>query len=227
MNQFGAPLDEQWRVHLQSEFDSEYMRQLSSFLQGQEARDKIIYPAKHDIFASLNAVPPKDVKVVILGQDPYHGPDQAHGLSFSVPRGLPIPPSLLNIYKEIEGDVKCNRPMHGDLNCWAKQGVLLLNSVLTVEQAKAGSHQNKGWEKFTDAIINTLDQYTQNTVFLLWGAYAQKKGCVIDQQRHLVLQAPHPSPLSAYRGFFGCRHFSKTNDYLLQNGYSAIDWQVD
>jgi len=178
MNQFGAPLDEQWRVHLQSEFDSEYMRQLSSFLQGQEDRDKIIYPAKHDIFASLNAVPPKDVKVVILGQDPYHGPDQAHGLSFSVP-------------------------------------------------TKAGSHQNKGWEKFTDVIINTLDQYTQNTVFLLWGAYAQKKGCVIDQQRHLVLQAPHPSPLSAYRGFFGCRHFSKTNDYLLQNGYSAIDWQVD
>ena len=227
MNEFAAGLDQQWQDYLQPEFDSPYMWQLSSFLRDQEEKNKTIHPAKSDIFASLNAVKFNDVNVVILGQDPYHGPGQAHGLSFSVPRGVPIPPSLLNIYKELEDDLNCHRPTHGSLKSWAEQGVLLLNSVLTVENAKSGSHKNKGWEQFTDAIINILNRHSENTVFLLWGGYAQKKGCAIDKQRHFVLQAPHPSPLSAYRGFWGCKHFSQTNDYLMKYKKKAINWQID
>ena len=166
------------------------------------------------------------VNVVILGQDPYHGANQAHGLSFSVPKGVKIPPSLRNIYKEIHSDIGINPPNHGYLHSWAQQGVLLLNSVLTVRDSQAASHQGKGWETFTDSVISVVNQHTQNVVFLLWGSYAQKKGQVIDRQRHLVLNAPHPSPLSAHRGFLGCRHFSQANHYLQQHNKTIIDWSI-
>ncbi|MCL4160145.1 UNVERIFIED_CONTAM: hypothetical protein GTU68_039870 [Idotea baltica] len=181
----------------------------------------------NDVFAALNMTSLDETKVVIIGQDPYHGSNQAHGLSFSVPNGVATPPSLSNIYKELKTDLNCSIPVHGNLLTWAQQGVLLLNSVLTVEHALAGSHQHKGWELFTDQIVSLINQHTHHCVFLLWGAYAQKKGSSIDKSKHLVLQAPHPSPLSAYRGFFGCRHFSIANDYLQRNGRNAIDWQID
>lgn len=226
MTQRKIEMVEQWLQHLQTEFDQPYMQELSQFLRAEKAAGKRVYPAGENIFAAMNATPFDKVKVVILGQDPYHGENQAHGLSFSVPMGVPIPPSLLNIYKELRTDLNCQMPSHGNLSFWAQQGVLLLNSVLTVEQSKAGSHQNKGWEKFTDKIVAVLNQHAENVVFLLWGAYAQKKGRVIDQDRHCVLQGPHPSPLSAYRGFFGCRHFSQANHYLQTKGQAPIDWQI-
>ena len=226
MNQRKIMLDKQWLDHLQPEFDKSYMHELSSFLRQQKEAGHIIYPAGEQIFAALNATPLDKVKVVILGQDPYHGPNQAHGLSFSVPVGVPIPPSLINIYKELQEDLNCKMPLHGNLTQWAEQGVLLLNSVLTVEHSKAASHKGKGWEEFTDQVIRVLDQNTQHVVFLLWGAYAQRKGRVIDRDRHLVLQTVHPSPLSAYRGFLGCQHFSQANSYLEKHKREPINWQI-
>jgi len=227
MNEKTVNLDAQWLAHLQPEFDQAYMRELSAFLRSEKASGKVIYPSGGNMFAALNATPLASAKVVILGQDPYHGPNQAHGLSFSVPIDVPIPPSLLNIYKELTADLNCTMPTHGNLQSWAEQGVLLLNSVLSVEGGKAASHQGRGWERFTDQIVSVLNQQREHLVFLLWGAYAQKKGQVIDRTRHLVLHAPHPSPLSAHRGFIGCRHFSQANEYLSSHGESVIDWQIN
>ena len=213
-----------WLNLLQSEFEQPYMQKLSDFLRNEKAQGKTIYPAGNDIFNALNTTPLDQVRVVILGQDPYHGPDQAHGLSFSVPKGVRIPPSLLNIYKEISSNLNLPMPSHGNLEHWANQGVLLLNSVLTVEHSKAASHQNHGWERFTDVVIKRINDNCEHIVFLLWGSYAQKKGQVINREKHLALTAPHPSPLSAHRGFLGCQHFSKTNHYLQQHCLTTIDW---
>ncbi len=219
-------LENSWRERLRSDFESAYMAELRQFLGEQKALGKTIYPAGDEIFAALNATAFEAVKVVILGQDPYHGPGQAHGLSFSVRKGVRIPPSLQNIYKELATDVDFVRPDHGCLSEWAEQGVLLLNSVLTVEAGLAASHQGKGWEKFTDSVVSHLNVDATGIVFILWGNYAQKKGAMIDRDRHLVLQSVHPSPLSASRGFFGNHHFSKSNEYLLAQDKSAIDWQL-
>lgn len=219
-------LENSWRKRLQSDFDSEYMLKLRGFLREQKELGKTIYPAADEIFASLNATPFDAVKVVILGQDPYHGVGQAHGLCFSVRQGVRVPPSLKNIYTELAADVFFLPPTHGCLSEWAQQGVLLLNSVLTVEAGLAGSHQGKGWEKFTDSVVSHLNDEAKSIVFILWGSYAQKKGAMIDRQRHLVLQSPHPSPLSARRGFYGNHHFSKSNEYLLAHNKTAIDWQL-
>lgn len=202
------------------------MRALSAFLRQRKAAGARIFPPGSQIFAAFDATPFEQVKVVILGQDPYHGAGQAHGLCFSVLPGVPVPPSLLNIYKEIEDDLGIARPDHGCLLPWARQGVLLLNAVLTVEEGRAGAHQGKGWEGFTDHAIETLAREREGLVFLLWGSYAQAKGKVIDTRRHRVLKAPHPSPLSAHRGFLGCKHFSATNDYLARHGAAPIDWQL-
>ncbi len=217
-------LDESWKELVSSEFNKDYMRNLKAFLKQQKQLNKTIFPRGNEYFQALDLAPVDKVKVVILGQDPYHGPGQAHGLCFSVKPGVAIPPSLKNIYKEMKQDLGIEQPTHGCLIPWAQQGVLLLNSVLTVEQHKAGSHQSRGWELFTDQIIHALNKAHDNLVFLLWGSYAQKKGAMIDRDRHLVLQSPHPSPLSAHRGFFGNGHFSQTNDYLAQNGKSSINW---
>ncbi len=215
-----------WLEALSAEFKCQYMQELANFLTRELKAGKLLYPPMYQVFNAFDAAPLKDVKVVVLGQDPYHGPALAHGLSFSVARGVPIPPSLRNIYKEIIEDVSVNEPSHGCLQSWASQGVLLLNAVLTVEQCVAGSHQGRGWELFTDAVIDLLSSQSEGLVFMLWGAYAQKKGRLIDESRHLVLRSPHPSPLSAYRGFFGCRHFSQANSYLLKRGRAAINWSV-
>ena len=219
-------LENSWRERLRSDFESAYMAELRQFLGEQKALGKTIYPAGDEIFAALNATAFEAVKVVILGQDPYHGPGQAHGLSFSVRKGVRIPPSLQNIYKELATDVDFVRPDHGCLSEWAEQGVLLLNSVLTVEAGLAASHQSKGWEKFTDSVVSHLNVDATGIVFILWGNYAQKKGAMIDRDRHLVLQSVHPSPLSASHGFFGNHHFSKSNEYLLAQDKAAIDWQL-
>jgi uracil-DNA glycosylase len=202
------------------------MRALSEFLRAELRAGKAIYPPPKRIFAALDATPFDAVKVVILGQDPYHGPGQAHGLCFSVLPGVPVPPSLENIFKEIERDLAIPRPDHGCLIPWAQQGVLLLNAVLTVERGRAGSHQGKGWEGFTDAVVDHLNRERENLVFLLWGSYAQAKGKLIDTRRHLVLKAPHPSPLSAHRGFIGCGHFSRTNAWLREHGLAEVDWRL-
>lgn len=202
------------------------MQCLWAFLLAEKASGKITYPATENTFAALNTTLLGDVRVVILGQDPYHGSNQAHGLSFSVPVDVRIPPSLRNIYKELNRDLGCDLPKHGNLQRWAEQGVLLLNSVLSVEQARAGSHQGKGWERFTDKVIAVISEKKSNVVFLLWGAYAQKKGVSIDRNKHLVLEAPHPSPLSAHRGFLGCGHFSQANQYLNEVGQDPIDWSI-
>jgi len=202
------------------------MLELHKFLREEKALGKTIYPAVDEIFAALNATPFDAVKVVILGQDPYHGPGQAHGLCFSVRPDVPVPPSLRNIYKELAGDVNFVPPKHGCLYEWAQQGVLLLNSVLTVEGSLAASHKGKGWEKFTDSVVNQLNDEAENIVFVLWGNYAQKKGEMIDRQRHLVLQSPHPSPLSVSRGFYGNHHFTKINEYLRTHDKTVIDWQL-
>lgn len=215
-----------WQAVLAEQFQMPYMLALDEFLKEQKTQSKIIYPHSDNWFHALETTPLYDVKVVILGQDPYHQPGQAHGLCFSVMPGVKVPPSLVNIYKELESDLGLPRPDHGYLESWAQQGVLLLNSVLTVEQSNAGAHQSKGWETFTDQIIQVVNQHCDNVVFLLWGSYAQKKGACIDQARHLVLKAPHPSPLSAHRGFLGCQHFSQTNQYLQQQGKVPIDWQL-
>ena len=202
------------------------MRELSVFLRQRKAAGTRIFPPGPQIFAAFDATPFDAVKVVVLGQDPYHGAGQAHGLCFSVQPGVPVPPSLLNIYKEINADLGIAPPDHGCLLPWARQGVLLLNAVLTVEEGRAGAHQGKGWEGFTDHAIEALAREREGLVFLLWGSYAQAKGKVIDARRHRVLRAPHPSPLSAHRGFLGCGHFSAANQYLVQRGQAPIDWRL-
>lgn len=215
-----------WKQVLADEFDQHYMHRLRDFLREQKRQGKVIYPPGPLIFNAFNHTPFDCVKVVILGQDPYHGPGQAHGLCFSVPKGVAVPPSLQNIFKEIHRDLGLPVPRHGNLESWADQGVLLLNATLTVEQCAAGSHQNRGWEQFTDAAIGHLSREREGLVFMLWGSYAQKKGRIIDRERHLVLAAPHPSPLSAHRGFIGCGHFSKANEYLARHGRQPIDWSL-
>lgn len=219
-------LDASWLVQLQTELTKPYMETLKGFLINEMTKGKTIYPRPTEYFAALNATSFESVKVVIIGQDPYHGPDQAHGLSFSVQPGMQIPPSLRNIFKEQADDLRITQSNTGYLMPWATQGVLMLNAVLTVEASKAGSHQGKGWEIFTDAVIASLNEKSSDIVFLLWGSYAQKKGRIIDRKRHHVLEAPHPSPLSAHRGFFGCKHFSKTNKILESSGKEAINWQL-
>jgi uracil-DNA glycosylase len=199
---------------------------LKRFLRAEKDKHKIIYPHSSNWFHALEATPLDKVKVVILGQDPYHQPGQAHGLCFSVRPGVKLPPSLINIYKELRADLGIEPVTHGCLESWAKQGVLLLNAVLTVEASKANSHEGRGWERFTDKVVATVNEECEHVVFLLWGSYAQKKGAMIDTRRHLVLKAPHPSPLSARRGFFGCHHFSKANAYLQEHGKTPIDWQL-
>lgn len=213
-----------WFKYLNTEFEKDYMKNLQSFLNSEMKSGKTIYPRVGDIFNALNYTPLNKVKVVIIGQDPYHGPDQAHGLSFSVQPGVKTPPSLVNIYKEIKQDLGKEIPSDGYLERWAKQGVLLLNNVLTVEAHLAASHQKKGWEQFTDVVVDLVNSKKENVVFLLWGSHAQKKGANIDSEKHLILKSPHPSPLSAHRGFFGCRHFSKTNKYLESNQIDQISW---
>ena len=220
------PLHGQWQERLQPELDKDYMQQLATFLGQQRKQGKLTHPREKDIFAAFEHSPFAAIKVVILGQDPYHGPEQAHGLCFSVQPHVKIPPSLLNIYKELHTDLDLEIPFHGNLLSWAQQGVFLLNTTLTVEEGKAGSHQGRGWEPFTDSAIQHLNDERQNLVFMLWGSHAQKKGAFIDDTKHLVLTAPHPSPLSAYRGFFGCQHFSKANEYLIKHNHAPIDWQI-
>ncbi len=219
-------LEESWQEVLGTEFDKPYMQQLRAFLRQEKDAKKIIYPKSKNVFHAFVKAPFSKVKVVILGQDPYHGPDQAHGLCFSVPPGIPKPPSLVNIFKELQSDLNIPPSSNGCLENWANQGVLLLNSVLTVEKGMAASHQGKGWEVFTDQVITALNEQLNGLVFLLWGAYAQRKGQFIDQYRHKVLKAPHPSPFSAHQGFLGCKHFSATNDYLQHQGKTPIDWRV-
>ncbi len=219
-------IEKTWHIALKNELKKPYLVQLSAFLNQEKKAGKIIYPEEKALFQALKLTPFNQVKVVILGQDPYHGPNQAQGLCFSVPKGVKIPPSLANIYKELQDDLNITPAQHGDLSAWAKQGVLLLNSVLTVEQAKPGAHQNKGWEQFTDSIIRLLNQKTRPIVFVLWGAYAQKKATMIDSTKHLVIQSAHPSPLSAYRGFFGSKPYSQINGYLVKNQQMAIDWKL-
>jgi len=220
-------LEESWKEVLEAEFDKEYMIKLRSFLQSQQEQKRLIYPGNGLIFNAFEHTPFNKVKVVIIGQDPYHGANQAHGLSFSVQKGVPIPPSLQNIFKELQAEYPDFQfPKHGDLSSWADQGVLLLNATLTVEATKAGSHQKQGWEQFTDQVIQILSEQRKGIVFLLWGKYAQAKAALIDQNKHLVLMATHPSPFSAYNGFFGCNHFIKTNEFLENNGEKGIDWKL-
>lgn len=219
-------LEPSWKARVGDWFGREDMRALAAFLRQRKAAGAAIYPPGGEIFAAFEATPFDAVKLVILGQDPYHGAGQAHGLCFSVRPGVPVPPSLLNIYKELERDTGFIRPDHGCLLPWARRGVLLLNSVLTVEDGKPGSHQGRGWEGFTDHVVDVLNREREQLVFLLWGSYAQKKGAVIDGRRHRVLKAPHPSPLSAHRGFLGCGHFSAANQYLARCGKTPIDWSL-
>jgi len=222
-----AALEPGWLAVLEQEFDKDYMKLLKSFLLKEKEKGFQVYPKGADIFNALNITPFDKVKIVILGQDPYHGINQAHGLSFSVQKGIAIPPSLKNIYKELETDVEGFKiPHHGNLLHWAEQGVLLLNATLTVRAAEAGSHQNRGWEVFTDEIIKSLSEKREHVVFLLWGKYAQQKASLIDQKKHYVLTAAHPSPFSAYNGFFGSKHFSKANQLLIQNNLAPIDWKI-
>ncbi|QIC70378.1 uracil-DNA glycosylase [Acinetobacter indicus] len=221
-------LDASWKYALSDFLLGEKMDALKAFLLEEKQANKVIYPPSGLIFNALNTTPLEQVKVVILGQDPYHGPNQAHGLSFSVQRGVALPPSLRNIFHELHTDLGIDIPKHGDLTRWAEQGVLLLNSVLTVEAAQPTSHQKRGWEEFTDHVIDVLNEQREHIVFILWGAYAQRKGQRIDPNKHLILKAAHPSPLAANRGgFFGCKVFSKTNNYLKQHGIEPIDWQLD
>ena len=219
-------LEASWKARVGDWFARDDMQALSAFLRERRGAGARIHPAPADMFAAFDATPFDNVKVVILGQDPYHGPGQAHGLSFSVLPGVTVPPSLVNIYKELASDTGFIRPDHGYLMTWAQQGVLLLNSVLTVEEGRAGSHQGKGWEGFTDHVVDVLNREREGLVFLLWGSYAQAKGKVIDTGRHRVLRAPHPSPLSAHRGFLGCGHFSAANNYLIRRGEAPIDWAL-
>lgn len=217
-------LDPSWLKRLESEFAASYMKDLRSYLNSELKSKKVIFPKGANYFEALNRTPFDKVKVVILGQDPYHGEGQAHGLSFSVPKGVRPPPSLMNIFKEIKNDLGRSPAVTEDLSSWADQGVLLLNSVLTVEMGKAASHQGRGWEKFTDRVIELLNKEKSGLVFILWGSYAQKKGALIDRKKHLVIESVHPSPLSSHRGFFGSKPFSKTNSYLVQQQKAEIQW---
>ena len=219
-------LEPTWKARVGDYLQRDDMQALAAFLRGRKVAGARIYPPGPQIFAALDATPFDATRVVILGQDPYHGPGQAHGLCFSVPPGVQVPPSLDNIFKELQRDLGIARPDHGCLFPWARQGVLLLNAVLTVEDGRAGAHAGKGWEGFTDHIVECLNRERENLVFLLWGAYAQKKGAVIDPRRHRVLKAPHPSPLSAHRGFIGCGHFSAANQSLARHGHAPIDWSL-
>ena len=226
MNGDGVRLTESWKAVLAGEFAAPYMADLKAFLAAQRTAGKTIYPPAKTWFHALDATPLDAVRVVILGQDPYHGAGQAHGLAFSVPDGVRPPPSLVNIYKELEADLGVSRAHHGNLERWAKQGVLLLNSVLTVEAGQAASHAGRGWEAFTDAVIALVNAAAQPVVFMLWGNYAQRKAGFVDASRHLVLRAAHPSPLSAHNGFHGCRHFSAANAFLEAHGRAPIDWSL-
>ncbi|CBV42876.1 uracil-DNA glycosylase [Halomonas elongata] len=220
------PLPDSWQQWLGAEFEAPYMQALRDFLAGEKAARKVIYPHSSNWFRAFELTPLEEVRVVILGQDPYHGPNQAHGLCFSVRPGVQVPPSLVNIYKELAADVGFQPVNHGFLESWARQGVLLLNTSLTVEQGNAGSHRGRGWETFTDRAIATVNEHAGPTVFLLWGSHARKKKALVDTSRHLVLESPHPSPLSAHRGFFGNRHFSRANAFLAEQGRTPIDWQL-
>lgn len=221
-----AEISGDWLVELKPEFAKPYYRDLYQFVQ-KEYRTNVVYPPADDIFNALHLTPLSDVKVLILGQDPYHNEHQAHGLCFSVRPDQDIPPSLVNIYTELQSDLGCYIPNNGYLVKWANEGVLLLNTVLTVRAHQAGSHQSKGWEHFTDAIIKAVNEQDRPIVYMLWGKPAQSKRSMLNNPKHLVLTAPHPSPLSAYRGFFGCKHFSKANDFLVKNGSRPIDWQIE
>lgn len=223
MNEKKVKIEDSWYEQLKNEFEKDYFIKLKNFLEIEKSQH-VIFPPGSLIFNAFNCTPFNNVKVVLLGQDPYHGPGQAHGLCFSVPHGVPSPPSLVNIYKELSTDIGFKIPNHGNLEAWAKQGVFLLNATLTVRANSAGSHQNKGWEIFTDNIITTLSNNRDNLVFVLWGRYAQAKEKLINQNKHLILKAAHPSPLSAYNGFFGCKHFSKINSYLKENNIEEIVW---
>lgn len=226
MNDMTIKLEDSWKQALAGEFSAPYMASLKNFLLEEKQAGKVIFPRGPEYFRALDLTPLGEVKVVILGQDPYHGDGQAHGLCFSVQPGVKIPPSLVNIYKEMREDLGIEPARHGFLEHWAKQGVLLLNSVLTVERSLAASHQGKGWEKFTDAVIARVNEQDSPAVFMLWGSYAQKKAAFVDQNRHLVLKAPHPSPLSAHNGFFGSKHFSRANAFLQVQGMTPIDWSL-
>lgn len=219
-------LDPSWKAQLQGEFEKDSMKNLKAFLQKEYKAGKTIYPKGDEYFAALNLTPLDKVKVVIVGQDPYHGPGQAHGLCFSVRDGVRFPPSLLNIFKELNADVGVAIPKSGSLTKWAEQGVLLLNAVLTVEDGKAAAHAGKGWEQFTDKIIHVLNEEKESIVFILWGSYAQKKASFVDRKKHYVIESVHPSPLSAHRGFFGTKPFSKANAYLKSKGKDPVDWSL-
>lgn len=225
MEKIEAKIEASWKEVLGDEFNQPYFHQLKDFLVSEREKHTI-YPPGSLIFNAFEKTPFDKVKVVLLGQDPYHGPGQAHGLCFSVPAGIPQPPSLVNIFKEIASDLRIPVPTHGNLEKWAEQGVLLLNATLTVRANQAGSHQNKGWEQFTDKVIKILSEKKTGLIFLLWGRYAQAKEAIIDTSRHHILKAPHPSPLSAYAGFFGCKHFSKTNELLREQLLTEIDWRI-
>ena len=220
------PITNDWAKALEPEFQKDYYKKLFQFV-GQEYSSTAIYPPGNDIFNAFHLTPLSNVKVVIIGQDPYHEPGQAHGLSFSVKPGVDIPPSLQNIYIELQDDCGCYIPNNGYLVKWAQQGVLLLNAVLTVRAHRAASHQGKGWEEFTDAAIRIVNEIDRPVVFMLWGSFARNKKGMLNNPKHLILEAPHPSPLSAYRGFFGCKHFSKANEFLKANGSEPIDWQIE
>lgn len=217
-------IEQSWKDVLNSEFEKDYFKKLTEFVRAEYLSGKTIYPEAKNIFNAFNLCPLSDVKVVIIGQDPYHEPGQAHGLCFSVQNGVAFPPSLINIYKEIESDIGHKSITNGDLSSWARQGVLLLNSTLTVQAHDAASHSGKGWETFTDAVIKAVNETQKNVVYMLWGSFAQKKAAFVDNQNNLILKSAHPSPLSAYRGFFGNHHFSRANEYLIQNGKTPIDW---
>lgn len=223
MTKINPELHDSWKSILMEEFNKEYFQELKSFLVEEKKKHKVFPPGKN-IFEAFNRTPFDTVKVVLLGQDPYHGPGQAHGLCFSVPYGVNPPPSLVNIFKELKSDMNINIPDHGNLENWAEQGVFLLNATLTVRAHQAGSHQNKGWEEFTNSVIKKVSELKQNVVFLLWGRYAQNKEVLIDNSKHHILKAAHPSPFSAYNGFFGCRHFSQANNYLNSAGLEPVNW---
>jgi len=219
-------IDPSWKKELAHEFAQPYFADIKQFILSERAKGKRVYPPGPQIFNAFNLTPFEQVKVVILGQDPYHGPGQAHGLSFSVPAGIPAPPSLVNIFKEIKGDLGIDRPTHGNLESWAKQGVLLLNAVLTVNEAEAASHKSAGWERFTDAVIKAVSDHREHVVFILWGRFAQNKEVLIDRSKHFIIKSAHPSPLSAHAGFLGSKPFSKTNEYLRSQGIREIDWAL-
>lgn len=226
MEQLNPALESSWKTVLEKEFGKPYMAELKAFLLEEKKMNRV-FPPGSLIFNAFNQTSFSDVKVVILGQDPYHGYGEAHGLCFSVPEGVRKPPSLINIFKEIESDLRIKPPGHGNLTAWARQGVLLLNATLTVRENQAGSHQNKGWETFTDEVIKQLSAQREGLIFVLWGKFAEAKSALIDKSKHFILTAPHPSPLSAARGFFGCRHFSRINELLRQMGKQEIDWRLE